>query len=274
MMKRGWSGILLLVGPPSDPLSRLSADSGNTWSIESLTRRPGRLSAVVVKLLVDGIVTGRYPAGSLLPPEPVLCQSFDVSRSVVREAVKVLEEKGLARVRQGHGTTVTSPDEWNLLDPVVLAATIRADETMQTLDQLVDVRVALESDMASTASRSMSADELAQLAALLEELRTHLKDADRYLEMDTQYHDFIMSCSGNRLGRSIIRAIHPHARASSLYSPEADEEDLRRAHVGHVAIYERLFGRDADGAAAAMQEHIRGTWMLRKLKAGRSRGAG
>lgn len=254
------------MGLPPDPVSRPSADSRNTWSIESLTSRPGRLSAVVIKLLVDEIVSGGYPAGSLLPPEPVLCQSFDVSRSVVREAVKVLEEKGLARVRQGHGTTITSPDEWNLLDPVVLAATIHADETMQTLDQLVDVRVALESDMARTASRSMTADELVQLATLLEELRTRLKDAERYLEIDTRYHDFIMSCSGNRLGRSIIRAIHPHARASSLYNPRADDEDIRRAHVGHVAIYERLLGRDADGAAAAMQEHIRGTWTLRKLK--------
>lgn len=255
------------MGPPSpERLSRPAADSRSAWSIESLTGRPGRLSTVVVKLLVDGIVSGRYPSGSMLPPEPMLCQSFDVSRSVVREAMKVLEEKGLAHVRQGQGTTITSADEWNLLDPVVLDATIQADETLQVLDQLVDVRAALESDMAGTASQSMSERELAGLAALLEELRTYLKDPQRYLDTDTRYHDFIMSCSGNRLGRSIILAIHPHARASSLYSPAANEEDLRRAHVGHVAIYEHLLRRDREGAAAAMREHIKGTWSLRKLK--------
>jgi DNA-binding FadR family transcriptional regulator len=252
--------------PPADGLSRPLPDDGNAWSMESLAGRPARLSVVVINVLVDGIVSGRYPPGSLLPPEPVLCRSFDVSRSVVREALKAIEEKGLARARQGHGTTIASPDEWNLLDPVVLEATIRADETMRILDQLVDVRVALESDMARTAAESMSDADLAELSALLEELRSQLQDAERYQEMDTRYHDFIMRCSGNRLGRSIIRAIHPHARASSRYNPGADEEDIRQAHVGHVAIYERLRQRDAEGAAAAMQEHIRGTWTHRKLK--------
>src|ERR671937_2557908 len=112
----------------SGRLSPPMRDDGNGWSIAG---RPARLSVVVVDALVDGIVSGRYPSGTLLPPEPVLCQSFDVSRSVVREAIKVLEEKGLARARQGHGTTITAPDEWNLLDPVVLEATIRHDDTMR-----------------------------------------------------------------------------------------------------------------------------------------------
>jgi DNA-binding FadR family transcriptional regulator len=251
--------------PAARPSQSAAAD-GEAWPIKSLAGRPARLSVVVVSVLADAIVSGRYPSGSLLPPEPALCQSFDVSRSVVREALKALEEKGLVHARQGHGTTITPPDEWNLLDPVVLEATIRADGTIQILDQLVDVRVALESDMARTAARSMSDTDLAELGKLLEELQTQLHEAERYLETDTRYHDFIMRCSGNRLGRSIIRAIHPHARASSRYSPPADEEDLRQGHLGHIAIYEKLQRHDADGAAAAMEEHIRGAWALRKRK--------
>jgi DNA-binding FadR family transcriptional regulator len=251
--------------PVQDP-SPAAAPVGGAWPVQALAGRPVRLSVVVVKVLVEEIVSGRYPSGTLLPPEPVLCQSFDVSRPVVREALKALEEKGLVRARQGHGTTITPPDEWNLLDPAVLEAMIRADGTMQTLDQLVDVRVALESDMARTAARSMSDADLAELAKLLEELRTQLQDAERYQETDTRYHDLIMRCSGNRLGRSIIRAIHPHARASSRYNPPADQEDLRQGHLGHAAIYEQLLRHDPDGAAAAMQEHIRGTWTLRKRK--------
>lgn len=259
---------MLLTVSDSFPDGRLSPPPADdhVWPVESLAGRPARLSVVVVRVLVDGIVSGRYPSGSLLPPEPVLGQSFDVSRSVVREALKAVEEKGLARARQGHGTTITPPDEWDLLDPVVLEATIRADGTLQILDDLVDVRVALESDMAKAAAQSMSDSDLAELNVLLEELRSQLTDPDRYQETDTRYHDFIMRCSGNRLGRSIIRTIHPHARASSRYSPEADEEDIRQGHLGHVAIYEQLLRRDADGAAAAMQEHIRGSWKLRKFK--------
>jgi DNA-binding FadR family transcriptional regulator len=252
--------------PPTARQSQPPGDEGAAWAIGSLARRPARLSVVVVDVLVDEIVSGRLPSGSLLPPEPVLCQSFDVSRSVVREALKALEQKGLARARQGHGTTIASPDEWNLLDPVVLDATIRADDTMHILDELIDVRVALESDMARAAAGSMSDADLAGLGKLLEDLQAQLTDADAYLETDTRYHDLIMRCSGNRLGRSIIHAIHPHARASSRYNPPTEEADLRRAHEGHVAIYEALGRHDGDGAAAAMQEHIRGTWHLRKRK--------
>jgi DNA-binding FadR family transcriptional regulator len=250
----------------SSPAERLLPEDGELWSTDALSGRPPRLSVVVVKVLVESIVSGRYPSGSLLPPEPVLCQAFDVSRSVMREALKVLEEKGLVRARQGHGTTVTAAEEWNLLDPVLLEATIRADETMQILDQLVDVRVALECDMVRTAARTMTDADLAALGALLDELESQLREPERYVETDTWFHDLIMRCSGNRLGRSIIRAIHPHARASSRYSPPTDEEDIRQSHAGHVAIYEQLLRHDADGAVAAMRDHIRGTWEERKSK--------
>jgi DNA-binding FadR family transcriptional regulator len=258
---------LLHVSEPGEleHLARRPSDGANGWSIAG---RPARLSVVVVDALVDAIVSGRYRPGTLLPPEPVLCQSFDVSRSVVREATKVLEQKGLARARQGHGTTVSPPDEWNMLDPAVLDAAIRADESLQTLDALVEVRVALESAMAANAARLMSDADLAELGELLAEMGRQLEDPERYLATDTRYHDCILRCSGNRLGRSIIRTIHPLARASSRYSPPPDEAGLRRAHRDHTEIYEQLRRRDAEGAAAAMQEHIRETWTLRKASRG------
>jgi DNA-binding FadR family transcriptional regulator len=246
-------------------MPRPSSDDGNSWSIG---RRPARLSVLVVDALVEMIVSGRYPPGTLLPPEPVLCQSFDVSRSVVREATKALEEKGLARARQGHGTTISPPEEWNMLDPAVLDAAIRADDTVQTLDALVDVRVALESSMAATAAQSMSDADVSELGELLEAMGRQLDDPERYLAADTRFHDLIMRCSGNRLGLSIIRTIHPHARASSQYNPPADAESIRLGHQGHTAIYEQLRRRDPVGAAAAMQEHIRTTWTSRKPKRG------
>src|SRR5690349_17403486 len=98
--------------PAARPSPPAAAGGGEAWPVRSLAGRPARLSVVVVGVLADAIVSGRYPSGSLLPPEPALCQSFDVSRSVVREALKALEEKGLVHARQGHGTTITPPDEW------------------------------------------------------------------------------------------------------------------------------------------------------------------
>src|SRR5919204_824393 len=194
-------------------------------------RRPARLGIPVVAALVDQIVGGELEPGASLPTEPALSQAFGVSRVVIREAVKLHEEKGLARVRQGHGATVTPREEWNLLDPVVLEATIRHDDEMAILDDLIDVRVALECDMVRSAAERMTSDDLASLDRLLGELESELTESERYQETDTRFHDLILRCSGNQLGRSIIRSIHPYARASTRYNPPADEEDIRRSHV-------------------------------------------
>lgn len=258
----------------SSPMRRTgpgdAAASPELEGTQSFSARPTRLAIPVVAMLVDRIVGGTIPSGALLPPEPVLSASFGVSRSVIREAVKMLEEKGLARARQGQGTTVAPADEWNLLDPVVLDAAIRHDDTLQTLDDLVEVRIALECHMVRAAALRMTSADLEELRRILGQLESEIADEERYKETDTRYHDFILRCSGNRIGRSIIRSIHPYARASSRYSPPADDEDIRESHRGHVAIYERLAARDAEGAAVALEQHIAGSWTLRKEKRGRS----
>ncbi|HWO58571.1 MAG TPA: GntR family transcriptional regulator, partial [Umezawaea sp.] len=117
------------------------------------SRRPNNLAKAVTAELVQRIVRGVHPHGSTLPPEPVLCEMFSVSRTVVREAVKVLQEKGLVQVRQGAGTMVNPLVAWNMLDELVLAATIAEDESLAILDDLVVTRRLLESDMAQVAAR-------------------------------------------------------------------------------------------------------------------------
>src|SRR4051812_46793410 len=79
-------------------------------------RRPPSLAGALTAELVGRIVRGEYAPGSALPAEPALCDAFSVSRTVVREAVKVLQEKGLVQVRRGLGTIVTPPAMWSMLD--------------------------------------------------------------------------------------------------------------------------------------------------------------
>ena len=242
-----------------------------TGSLEELMnsrppQRPARLGTAVLSTIIDNIVSGALPPGSTLPTERELCAAFAVSRSVIRESVKVLEEKGLVRVKQGQGTTVAPLEQWNLLDPLVLEASIRHDDTLKTLDALVDVRVGLESQMTRRAAEVMSDEQLSELQAALISLEQLLDEIDAYMLADTEYHDVIHRGSGNQLGRSIIRAIHPFARASMRYTGTTTTDDLASSHRGHTKIYERLAKRDADGAAAAMREHILGSWLERRAR--------
>jgi DNA-binding FadR family transcriptional regulator len=227
-------------------------------------RRPARLGIAVLAALADQVVSGRFAPGTALPTEPVLCQTFGVSRTVIRETLKVLEEKGLVRVKQGQGTTVTSPEQWDLLDPVVLDAAIRNDESLKILDDLVEVRVALECQMTRRAARTMGEvgiEELRRSLAALDRLR---HNPPEYLVADSNYHDVIHRLSGNGLARSIIRSVHPHARLNSTYKGPEREIDIERSHAGHVAIYEHLARRDADAASDAMYDHIMTSWLERK----------
>jgi DNA-binding FadR family transcriptional regulator len=226
--------------------------------------RSSRLGISVVAYLVDQVVSGRLVPGSSFPPEQELCAIFGVSRTVIRESMRLLEEKGLAQIRQGQGTTVAPAERWNLLDPVVLDVAIRNDKKLAILDDLVEVRVALESMMARDAATKMSDAQLAELRQMLDQLSHELDTPQAYLATDTLFHDVIMRGSGNALARTVVRAIHTHARASNRYNGPSEAADLTGTHRGHLAIYERLAARDADGAAAAMRDHILGAWQVRK----------
>jgi len=227
-------------------------------------KRPARLGTAVVDVLLDRIVAGELEPGTLLPNEPRLCEAFSVSRTVIREAIKILEQKGLVRAKQGQGTRVAMPDEWNLLDPMVLEASVRHDKDLRILDDVVEIRRVLESEMARQAAVKATAGHRAEMKKLLDRLSAEVVTPERHMLTDLQFHDVIMRASGNRLGRAVVRAIHTEARTSDRYIGYPERVDCEASDVGHAQIYDRIAAGDPEGAAAAMSEHILGSWLARK----------
>ena len=227
-------------------------------------KRPARLGTAVVDALLDRIVAGELEPGTLLPNEPRLCEAFGVSRTVIREAIKILEQKGLVRAKQGQGTRVAMPDEWNLLDPMVLEASVRHDKDLRILDDVVEVRRVLESEMARQAAVKATAGHRAEMKKLLDRLSAEVVTPERHMLTDLQFHDVIMRASGNRLGRAVVRAIHSEARTSDRYIGYPKRVDCEASDVGHAQIYDRIAAGDPEGAATAMSEHILGSWLARK----------
>ena len=130
-------------------------------------RAPGARTAqasVVVEDLARRIISGSLPAGAPLPTEEALCREFGFSRTVMREGLKLLEERRLVRVEQGRGTTVEPREHWNLLDADVLRIALEYDEDMALIDDLVAVRRVLEGQMARSAAARLTDEELAALA--------------------------------------------------------------------------------------------------------------
>lgn len=225
-------------------------------------RRPARLADLVVESIVDGIVSGSIPPRSVLPPESALSEQFQVSRITVREAIKLLEAKGLLEVRHGVGAVVKDDASWNLLDGAVLAAAVKHD--LSILDELVGVRIALESNLAGLAAEHATDEDRAEIEAIYHRLETETSQPEVFIQTDVEFHDRIMTASGNRLARSIVSTVHSQARTSMRYQGHPSIEAVTITNTEHRVVLERILDRDTAGAAQAMTDHIRSAWERRR----------
>src|SRR5215210_1012590 len=99
-----------------------------------------RLYDTVVHQIARQIISGALPPGTALPAEPELAQRFAVSRTVIREAMRVLVSKGLLTVKHGSGMWVQSSDTWDHLDPLVLFEQLETGQDDGLLDEVIEVR--------------------------------------------------------------------------------------------------------------------------------------
>jgi DNA-binding FadR family transcriptional regulator len=244
---------------PSSPAPFVGRDGRGSW-------RPGRLASVVVEELAHQIIGGRLATGDVLPTEPVLCEQFRFSRTVIREGVKLLEERGLVLVEQGRGTTVQPRSAWNMLDPLVIRIALEHDDDMSLLDSLVTVRRVLEEEMARSAAARLADDDLARLAECIETMERTFDDYDRFREADQEFHAIVMDASGNEVGLTIVRTIHRYAGGTPPMIARAgsSRELLERTVADHRRIYAALVGRDGPEAARLIAAHIEGAWAERK----------
>ncbi|MGB3762933.1 MAG: FadR/GntR family transcriptional regulator [Ornithinimicrobium sp.] len=248
-------------------------DLGSVWVRENpiggivatpWPKRPRRLATVLVEELVDRLVGGEVAAGSTLPTEPVLCETFGVSRTVVREAVKSLETMRLVSVQQGQGTRIRPMADWDLVNPIVLSAAVRHDADNAILEDVVDVRRTLESRMAAQAAAHASPAELDTIEERMADLDSSMDDATAYLKADVAFHDAIMVASRNRLGRAMVHTLTVEAYRSLRYVGDPSTEHIRLTHGAHRRILEAVVAGDSALAAAAMDEHIIDSWQRRR----------
>ncbi|GAA1875336.1 FadR/GntR family transcriptional regulator [Lapillicoccus jejuensis] len=250
--------------PAERPAAARTAGLAGSSPAEPWPRRPRRLATAVVDELVDRLVRGEIPAGATLPTEPLLCQTFGVSRTVVREAVKSLESMRLVRVQQGQGTTVRHLGDWDLFNPTVLSAVIRHDAELAILEDLVDVRSALEAQMAGQAAQRADQRQRELLTERMALLEQEVGDPARYLRADVDFHDAVMQASGNRLGRAMIHTLQMEAYRSLRYVGDPTAAEMRLSNVAHRAVHDAVLAGDAEAAQDAMREHIIGSWHRRR----------
>lgn len=193
-----------------------------------------------------------------LPNEADLCRELGVSRTVVRESVKVLADKGMLEVRPRTGTRARPRGEWNLLDPDILAWRAEARPDAAFLRDLCEVRLAIEPTAAGFAALRATPEEIAAIARCLD--RRAAGPARESIDLDLEFHSAVVAACHNPLLMELSGAIRqPFRTALALTSraPGAAELGLE-AHRALLAAIER---RDPLAARSAA-DRIVGLAML------------
>lgn len=223
-----------------------------------------RLGTAVVQELVGLIVTGEYRPGDLLPPEAPLAERFGVSRTVIRESVKRLQEKGLVVVGQGRGTRVLDHTSWRMLDAEVLSALVDDDSSSGILTDLSAVRASLEAMMAGAVARHHTEDQLSGLRDILAAMRDLMDDETAFYEADVDFHFALMQVSGNRLAYNITGALYQRALQSPRYRGHNPNDAMQRTLAELDEVYAAVAAGDVERAEQAMRGHIEIGWERRR----------
>ena len=241
------------------------ADLINGAVVKPVRRRPA-LAVAVVETLTRDIVTEKYPPGTALPPSSALCEIFAVSRTVIREALTSLAEKGLVAARQGWGTIVLDMSHWSLLDPMILDGLFQRADRLRYLDNLIEIRTTLEGAMAATAAKQMTEEGRAALDAKIDLLATLLDDNEQYELQDLAFHRIVHAISGDAFGSAIVASIQGKARRTPQYQGTPTRHTLDLTHEEHERVRDAVLTGDPEAAAEAMRTHITASWARRRPK--------
>lgn len=225
--------------------------------------RPGPLSAGVVDSLLDRIVGGEFGEGTGLPSEPALCVEYGVSRTVIRDALRVLVEKGVVRVIHGRGSVVCPEREWPALDAELLALRLEHDGWFEVFEELTMLRILIECYIAGAAARRVTAEGCDELKSLLGEMEAAVDRPADYLEVDLAFHNYLAAMSGNQLLGAILGTVSDALRSSRRVTNRIPG-GVRRAQEDHVAIATCVCEGDESGAGAKMRAHLE--WALERAR--------
>lgn len=224
------------------------ARAGSGYSMRGLQGR-------VIDALGRDIVGGRYAPGSLLPKETELTASYAVSRTSIREAMKVLAAKGLIEIRQKIGTRVRDRDLWNVFDSDVLTWQHEQGLSEAVMRDLIELRQIIEPATARLASGRASMADLRRIERAHRVMAENVQDPVGYAESDVEFHMAVFSAAHNVLLSRFGHLVADFLRMSFAIQQDAVTRtgaDFTKDADEHRKVFEAINRGEGDAAAVAM----------------------
>ena len=223
----------------------------------------GRLETVV-NGMEERIMDGVYAPGQLLPGETSLQQEWGVSRSVIREAMKMLASRGLVSIQQGRGTFVSESSETPLREQLAITLQ-RGAKGKSGWEDLLEVRHVLEVAVAQRAAQRAKKTDINAMSEAIDAMRSHPDLPQGYVDADLSFHRALTAATGNPLWSALLNSLNDllqqyreegfRGKASALHAADQHEQILHAVET-----------RDVDAAAQAMQEHLQRSQQDIKIK--------
>jgi DNA-binding FadR family transcriptional regulator len=203
------------------------------------------------------IVRGDYPPGTILPNEAKWSETFDVSRSAVREAIKMLMAKSLLASRPKIGSWVEPKERWNLLDRDVLAWYATAPDREMFLKTVQEFRHIIEPEATAFAAMRRSEEQMAEISQACREMGEAATLQER-TRADTRFHLAILRASGNDL--LVPLGVLIESAFDHLFAYTTRElDDLQHAQKLHEAIEKNIRLKRPDAARNAVRKLLANT---------------
>ncbi len=214
--------------------------------------RRSNLSHKVAQALGRAIVCGEYGINvKKIPTEADLCESFGVSRTAVREAVKMLSAKGLVSSKPRQGITIMPEEDWNIFDTELLQWSLEGHPTQTVLREFFQMRIAIEPQAASLAARYARPGQRARIGEALGKMREAPANSNAARAADIEFHIAILYATGNRFYirlRDFIRTALDVSIRVTTPRPEAYGDTV----TAHAGVFSAIVSADPDTARRRM----------------------
>lgn len=221
------------------------------------TVKPNRMFQDVVDQIQDAILRGEIKPGEKLPPERDLKVMFSISRGTLREALRVLEQKGLIKIQLGvgGGAVVRSVTPKIIMDGLSLM--VRSQDI--SLKDLQEFRCGIETDVVRLAVQRATEEGIAQLRDILQQAEKALDEHagwEAYVDADAKLHMTLARISENAVYEYIQTGIHENINRYYAEFLERDESVLRKHFMDLTRIVDAVEQDDEEEACAAMRLHL------------------